>query len=197
MSQPRVRGHRVAGSLRRPTFRRYYGADIATIAAIAGAAAAAAGTGVAVYGAQQQASAARAAGKYNQRLAENQALQARYAGEQAARTQRERGRRILGMQRSIAAGAGVTPEGSPLLVMMDTAAESELEAQKALYTGQVQADTARAQAVYARWQGQQAARGAQIGAGATLLQGFGNVAGRVGGGYGRPRAVNPQDVQAY
>lgn len=196
MSTPRVRGHRRAGPFPRPPFQRHYGSEIGVIAAVVGAAAAAAGTGVAVYGAQQQAVAAEKAGKYNARLAENQALQAQYAGQVAAREQRARGLRVLGLQRSLTAGAGVTPEGSPLLVMMDTAAQSELDAQNALYTGQVQAESDLARATYARYQGRSASQAAQIGAGATLLQGFGNVAGRASSFYGRPRPISPNDVQA-
>lgn len=163
-------------------------------------AAAAVGGGVSAYGQYQAGQNAQAAGKYNARLAENQALQAQYAGQAAAQAQRDRTRRVLGLQRSLTAGSGVEEAGSPLLTMMDTATQGELEAQKAQYTGQVQADNEMAKAAYSRWQGRTAASNANVGVGATLLQTGSNIAGaywssgasrRRGLGYG---TIDPRDA---
>lgn len=104
------------------------GAEIAIIAL------AAAGTGMAAYGmyqqgkqAEQQAKAEAAWHSYNALIAKRGAEAERQAAAFEAGQQRKKAKQLLARQRALIGAAGVTVEGSPLLVMEDTAAELALE----------------------------------------------------------------------
>ena len=172
MSHPRQRGHRVAGPLVARDFTRHYGLDVAAIAAIVGAAAAVAGTGVAVYSAYQQGQQAQAAGKYNARVAQNQALAAQQAAALRAEQVRERARRIESINVTRAASGGIVPTaGSPLFVMADNAMQAELEAQRVQYGGELEATGFESQARLARYGAGRASEAGMYRAGSTLLSG--------------------------
>jgi hypothetical protein len=106
------------------------------------------GTGLSIYGQQQQKKAAQSAAdwnaqqadanaieaasvaEYNARLMENQALQTDMDARENIRRQRVEAKRYQATQRARFAKAGVTEEGSPLEVMAETAALLEMDAQE-------------------------------------------------------------------
>ena len=116
-----------------------------------------AGLGVSVYGAiqsgQAQAAAARAnasyisqMSRYNAEVARQGAEMARRGaefirriGETEAARRRQKGSDLLARQRAAYAASGVEFEGSPLLVMQETAARAEQDALGILYNYQVKA----------------------------------------------------------
>ena len=146
------------------------------------------GTGVAAAGQIQSGRAAAAMGKSAQNIAnynaaiqerEAKAIEQKTAFEQ--RRQAERGIRIKSALRAKLAGAGARMDiGAPLMLQAEQAAELELENLYIGYEGQVGAGRARSQAEIDRLQGRisrqkgkAARKAAYVGAGATLLTGFG------------------------
>lgn len=184
-----------------------------TTLAVASLATAAVGTGVAVYGqmqaaktakkvveynagvAEENAKATAEAAEYNARLAENQALQTEMDARENIRRKRLENSRYLSTQRSRFAKAGVTEEGSPLIVMSETAALLEMDAQEVNRQAMIEASRLRAgaaetrrtgvfqagqyqkQAGFERMYGSAQASAARIGAASTLLAGASNMAG--------------------
>lgn len=143
------------------------------------------GTGLQAYGvyqaqrtAQQQAKAQAAWNAYNakvaQRAAEAEKEAAIFESKQAAR----RAQQLLSRQRALIGRAGVVPEGSPLLVAEDTAAQLAKEQTNirlrgerrvSAFRGRSILDISKASAAKSRAAG--FGRAAVIGAGTTLLQG--------------------------
>lgn len=82
---------------------------------------------------------------------------------------RERVKKIISSQRALYASAGVTEEGSPLLVMEDTAKQGEMDALAIRYGGDVAAAQARSQANLYKLQGKQASNASYLRAGTSLL----------------------------
>lgn len=119
----------------------------------------------AIAGGQQQA----AANRYNARVAENAAAASRQQAAVEVARQRRRVNLLMGSQRAATAGSGVTAEGSPLLVMSDTAAQGEYDAELIRYGGEVGATQDFAQAAADRVAARQARLGSYFGAGGTLL----------------------------
>ena len=120
---------------------------------------------------------------YNSKLSKRQAEAEEKAAAFESKQQRKRAKSLLARQRSLIGKSGVEVEGSPLLVMEDTAAELAKEETNIRLTGQrrVQAfksqsilDVSKASAAKARAAG--FGRAAVTGAGATLLQGVGQAA---------------------
>lgn len=117
------------------------------------------------------ASASSEASEFNARQAAAAGEQSRMqAGIEEAR-QRRQAARLLGSQRAATAGSGVNVEGSPLLVMMETAGDAEYDAQLIKYGGEIRASTAFAQAASDRMAARAARTGGYIGAGGSLLRG--------------------------
>jgi hypothetical protein len=86
---------------------------------------------------REQAKADRYMAEYNAKLAERE--QAKTARESVERQEeiRKRGAAVQGTQRSLLAKGGVVlAEGSPLLLLADTAAEVELDIQREQYSAQ-------------------------------------------------------------
>lgn len=155
-------------------------------AAIIGAAAAVVGAGVASYSAYAQGQAQGDAAKFNAQSAELQAQQARDAAKIDADNQALAANRAQAGVRARAAASGVDPGyGSPLLVMMDNARQSEMERQRILYGGEVRAAGFQSGASLSRFQGGAAENAGNIGAGVNLLSGI----ARVGSQYSRPRGA--------
>ena len=130
-------------------------AIIATAASVAGS----------VYAAHQASQAA----EYNAEVAQAQGKAAMDAAAAEAEDQRRRARYILGTQLARTASTGLALEGSPLLVMVDSAAEAELEAQRTLYKGHLAAIGAQSRADLSRMEGRQRATAGYLHAGTTLL----------------------------
>jgi hypothetical protein len=113
---------------------------------------------------------------YNTDVSEQQAELAKRAGATAEADTREQTARIRASQRAALGDSGViSSEGSPLLVLLDAAAESEVEAQRAKYTGKVAEQGALANIGLLKQQRSQALQGGYIGAGTSLLTGAANV----------------------
>jgi hypothetical protein len=135
------------------------------------------GAGLSVYGQMQQAETAKAMGKYNAKLAENQALQTEMDAHENIRRQRSQNERLLATQRSRFAKAGVVEEGTPLELLAETAGTLELATLDYSRQQSQQATSLRAQGAADRAMGANQARAAYIGAGASLLSGIGSAAG--------------------
>lgn len=103
--------------------------------------------------ADRNAEAARQTAAYNSEVA-RQAVETahknaetiRKVGEQEAARQREKGSDLLAQQRALYGAAGVEFEGSPLLVMQETAAREEQDALAIRYNYQVKAAEQETQA---------------------------------------------------
>jgi hypothetical protein len=144
--------------------------------AIAGLALQTIGTISSSRSARQQANAQAAA-------LEQQAARERAVAGQEAEEFRRRARRTAGTQRALVGGAGVSAEGTPLLLFEDFAAESEFQAQRLLTGGLTEAATLETEAGLTRAAGKAAAKSALIGGvGTTLLSG----AGMAGDFFGNP-----------
>jgi|GEM_PF-2951040 len=117
------------------------------------AAAAVAGTGVAVYGQQQAAKAAEATGEYNADLAKEEARRVNaVAAENARRKQRENSR-ILGAQRAAIAQSGFAMEGSPLAVLGESAMTLQRDILDIGYDAANKSRNLQAQAGMSLWEG--------------------------------------------
>jgi hypothetical protein len=138
---------------------------------------------------QGQAASAQAQGQqamsnYNAQVAEQEAKATEARAGYESRQQAEQANRYASsMQAAIGASGTVSTAGTPLLIQAKQAAQSELENLMIGYSGQVGADRARSQATLDRLQGGiygQQAKNARlagtVGAGSSLLQGFGQFA---------------------
>ena len=144
-----------------------------------------AGTATAGYSAYQQGQTAKQQAKaeaawhaYNAKQAEKEAEAERKASEQEAIQQKRQGEQIEARHRALRGGSGVTPEGSPLLVLEDTAAQLALEnanireqgmRRVSTYKSQSILDFSKASAVSKSASGY--AKAGALKAGSSLLQG--------------------------
>ena len=140
------------------------------------AAAALAGTAISAVGAIQQGKAAKKAAEYNAAVQRNQAIAARQKAEFDADRARAQAAALRSKQRTAFAKGGVALEGTPLLVLEQTAEAQELDAQAILYGGEVSATGYEAQAGLSEIEGAAAQQAGVFGAGATLLTGAGGTA---------------------
>lgn len=134
------------------------------------------GTAVSVYGQVQQAQTAKAMGKYNAKLAENQARQTEMDAAENIRRKRKENKRLIATQRSRYAKAGVLEEGTPLELLAETAGNLEMETLDYARQQRQAAAGLRAQGAADLAMGANQARAAYIGAGSSLLSGAGNMA---------------------
>jgi len=154
----------------------------------------AAGTAVKTYGAIQQGRAAdeqaeaqQDIANYNARMAERQAEEERKAAAEEAEKFREKGERFKAAQRATYGRAGVlATEGTPLLVLEDTARQLEEDRLSILRQGYLKSEYLMSKGRSQRWQGEAASargknikRGANLSAVGTLLSGAAK-AGRAG-----------------
>jgi hypothetical protein len=85
----------------------------------------------------------------------------------------DRRRQVISAQRAGYGAAGVTAEGSPLDVMIETAKESGYDAALAAYNAQLGAQRATMAGQLAQQQARAQEQAAYIGAGSSLLSGIG------------------------
>jgi hypothetical protein len=78
-----------------------------------------------------------AANRYNEKLAKNAAQAATNAAAVEMANRRERYQRLLASQRAAIGASGVTEEGSPLLVEMDSAEQAALDLARVRYSGEL------------------------------------------------------------
>ena len=130
-------------------------------------AATAASTYAAYEGGRQQKKAAETSATLAERDAENQRAAAKIRAENYA----EEARRRMATMRAGYAASGVTMEGTPLLVMMETAREVEKDIQRIKWGGEAQAAAFEGEAGLQRMIGKQAYQQGIMGAGTSLLTG--------------------------
>lgn len=144
----------------------------ATMMAVA-ATAAAVGTGVSAYGAYSAGQAQKQASEINARNAEQQAIAIRQSADLDIQKQQKDQRRFVAQQRSLVAKSGVAFSGSPLDVIADSLADSELDMAITDYNARVGISQARSQSAYNTFMGNQFAKTGTLQAGSTLLSGWG------------------------
>lgn len=141
------------------------------------------GTGVQAYGqyqegkvAAQQARAQAAWHDYNAKIALREAEAERRASAFEAKQQKRKGKQLLARQRALRGAAGITMEGSPLLVAEDTAAQLALENAMIRMTGTRRVSRWKSQSILdvsmartARTRAESARQAGILGAGASLL----------------------------
>lgn len=148
---------------------------------IAGAVVTLLAAGVSAYAQIRQGQQAEAVGKYNARIAEQQAASARTAAAADAETKRRQFDRILGTQRARFGASGVIgSEGSSLLVMMQSEEEAALDVARVRYGGAAQAYGLQSEATLQRFQGRQARRQGYLGATSAILTGVSGAASTYG-----------------
>lgn len=133
------------------------------------AAAAYAGIALSAYGAIQEGQSQSAWASYNAKLAERDAKIAEQNAKYAAGQKRRQTQRLLSRQRALYGKAGVTMEGSPLMVAQDTAAEGEMDALMIERGYKLEAQRYRAEKGLSRARGAAAKRQGYYKAGTTLL----------------------------
>lgn len=116
------------------------------------------------------------AGDYNAAVARQSAVATEEKTAFEVEAHREKVRKLLSSQRAAFAVAGVDMEGSPLLVLEDTAAQGELDAKAIQYSGDVEASQKRSQAELYELQGKNAKTSSYWKAGSSLLSGGGTIA---------------------
>jgi hypothetical protein len=140
-----------------------------------GATATVVGAGVSAYGMYQSGQAQKAMGKYNADLAKNEAI----AKEQQSRfeslqMQKDKERLTAAQRAGFAKGGSMITEGTPLLLMAEQAGTMELDILNNQRNRAMEAQALRSQSKLDLYAGNQAARAANIGAGATVLSGLGS-----------------------
>jgi len=144
--------------------------------AIVGLAMSAAAAGISAYSSYEQGKSRDRLAKYNAAVEQNRAIQAQLDARSAASAKRREAEKLEKRQRALYAKAGVTTEGTPLEVMIDTATDMELEALEIERSGTTLAEQHLTQAEIDKFTGAAAKRAGTMGAGATLLQGAGQMA---------------------
>jgi hypothetical protein len=144
-----------------------------TTAAIATIAAA----GVTTAGTIQSGRAQAKMAEYNAQVAEREAAIAATGAEFEEAQFRRESKRLTATQRVRFAKSGVKPSGSPLLVMEDTAVETERNALAIRYGGSLEAARATSRASLERFGGRQAKKVSYYRAGGSLLTGASRAAG--------------------
>lgn len=135
-----------------------------------------ASTAFAAYGQIKQGEYARDVGKYNARVAENAAEQARRKGTEEEMTHRERVMQLLSKQRAQLGAANVDiGSGSALQLQEDTLTLGEVDALRIRSNTEEQVSSLRTQAKLAKSQGEAAYTAGVMGAGGTILSGAASV----------------------
>jgi len=148
------------------------GVSAAAIAAYVSAAAAAVGAGVSAYSSYQAGQEQKKVSEANARMAEYQAKQAKEASElKASQYKREADRRMASIRAGFAASGVSTAEGTPLLVLMESAEEVAKDELRIKRGGEQTAWGLLQEANIRRMGGKSAATRGAYGAGSTLLSG--------------------------
>ena len=118
--------------------------------------------------AQQQKSAA----KYNEKLAENQAIGARQEAAAAADRQQRQSAKTIGTMQASYAASGVSTEGSPLEVLEESARNAELDRLTILWNGEGRAQGYQNTAELERSRGKNAMASGYLSAAGSVVKGF-------------------------
>lgn len=138
-----------------------------------GAAVSFAGAGYAGMAQMEAGKSQAALSEYNARVQEQQAEQLKSDSRIGANAQRRQGEMLKSKQRALYAKAGVTADGSPLLIQAEQAAIIEQSALDVERTGNVKAAYALSQAELDRMTGRAAKRAGKMQGTATILSGAG------------------------
>lgn len=150
---------------------------MAAAAVIIGAVAAVAGAGVAAYSSYESGRQQDKVAESNARMAEYQAKQAKQAAEvKATQYAKEAKRRMASIRAGFSSSGVATTEGTPLLVLMESAEESAKDELRIRRGGEQTAWALLSEANIQRLKGQSAATEGYLGAGASLLGGAARVA---------------------
>ena len=153
------------------------------------------GSGVQAYSSYQQGKSAEAAGKVNAALAQREADQQRQAGQLEAERMRRERIRLAATQRAGFAKSGVTSEGTPLQVMIQSAADEELNAQMTQYNAGIGAMRSGSEASIYKAQGVAAKRAGTLQAGSSLLSGVSQAAYiRAAGASPKPKKIKTNTI---
>ena len=132
-------------------------------------------------GAASDAGAAQAAAyNYNAAVARNNAIAAQQAAEANAKQQQRLNDARLGKLTAGILHQGVLLEGTPLLMIQDEAAQNELEKQKILYRGQIQANQYNNQATLDSYNAQVAQSAGESRSNSIMTNGIFSGLGSVG-----------------
>lgn len=134
-----------------------------------------AGTAVSAYGQYQQGQAASAEAKYQAQVQERQAQAAEQRTQLEQRRQAEQASRQKGaLAAQLGASGAVTTAGAPLMIMAEQARQEDIEQGMIGWQGREEAGSLRRGAQMSRMKAKQARTAGSIGAGTTLLHGFGS-----------------------
>lgn len=136
----------------------------------------AAGTGLTAYSQYKQGQTQQKISEYNAAVKKNEALRLEMESQEATRRQRQQNKKLLAQQRARIGKAGVVEAGSPLELMAEDAGLLELQALDARRSAFVKQQQLQQSAKLDVWSGKQAALAGKISAGASLLEGAGNIA---------------------
>lgn len=146
-----------------------------------------AGMAMQAYGQYQEGQDAKKASEYNASISRQEAELARQSGALDAERQRKQTGKIVGTQKTQYGASGVELTGSPLDVMIETAAEGELDARIIEYNANVLAAKGMSQAAYDEKLAGIYERSGMMKAGSTLLtQGSKISSDYIGYGYKKP-----------
>lgn len=126
----------------------------------------------AIYGGYKQ----KQALDYNAKLANQAAEQAKVKAAYDEAAHRENVAKFISSQKADYGKSGVEMSGSPLLVINDTIAKSELDALAIRYGGEIESAQLRSKGAGLRAEGQTARTMGFLGGGSSLLTGAGNIA---------------------
>jgi len=162
------------------------GVTAASGAAVAGAFAGAAigasvgGLALTAYGQHEAGQAAKATGKYNAKLAENEAIaKEQQAHIESMQMQKQKERLQAAQRAGFAKSGAVITKGTPLLLMAEQAGIAELDILNQQRNRALEATALRSEASLSKFQGKQAAKAANIQAGTTLLGGLSGAASMI------------------
>jgi len=110
---------------------------------------------------------------------------------------REAGAKLLSAQRALFGKYGVSMEGSPLLVMEDTAGKIEMDALAIRYGGDIESARLRSAANLSKMQGSAAQTAGYFQAGSTLLAGASSVDGNNIRSNVTPTGFNPSSSYTW
>jgi len=130
----------------------------------------------AAVGVKQSGDAQKAAADYSAEVNKQNAKTAAEQGLFDAEQTRNKNKRILAAQRAVQSGSGFDPDaGTALDVRADSAAQGEMDALIAIYTGGSSSTANQSRAQLNRMEGRQAQRAGNISAGASLLGGAADI----------------------
>lgn len=119
-----------------------------------------------------QASQQKDAAKYNEKLAENQAIGARQEAAAAADRQHRQSAKTIGSMQATYAASGVGLEGSPLEVLEESARNAELDRLTILWNGEGRAQGYQNTAELERSRGKNAMASGYLSAAGSAMKGF-------------------------